>query len=118
MEFQRTQLNDYEDKLNEFSFIDLIKWLRDYAEKISYYKRDSDEYLKATQTIDYLIKRFCKEYSLTYENYKEDEIGRMIFSAKSALSYYHKYDKESTISDFKSDMEEITRRIIGKVENK
>ncbi|MFC0773643.1 hypothetical protein [Terrimonas alba] len=107
-----------EEKLNELSFLDCVKWLRDTSERLSYYKGSNNEYWEAREIIQYLIKRYCKEYGFTSDNYKENEIGGLLFSTNFELDDYNKYDKAQTIAEFKADMEENTSRLIYQIENK
>src|ERR1700754_3875012 len=107
-----------EEKLNELSFLDCVKWLRDTSERLSYSKGSTNAYLESKELIQYLIKRYCKEYGFTSENYHDNEIGRLLFSANFELSDYNKYDKAQTIAEFKSDMEDCTRRLIFEIESR
>lgn len=112
-----------EDKLNELSFVDCVKWIRETSERLSYSQGSGDTYWEAKELIQYLIKRYCKEYGFTSKNYHNSEIGRSLFSTETRLGDYTKYAdtnkaKAEVIATFKSDMEEDTRRLISEIENK
>ena len=111
-----------EEKLNELSFLDCVKWIRETSERLSYSKGSSDTYWEAKELIQYLIKRYYKEFGFTSENYHDNEVGRSLFSTETRLRDNIKYAdtneaKAETIAIFKSDMEEDTRRLISDVEN-
>ena len=121
MGFLGKKLN--EEKLNELSFLDCITWLRNSSERLSYSKGSSDTYWEAKEIIQYLIKRYCKEFGFTTDNYHDNEIGRSLFSTESRLSDYIKYAdtnnaKAEVIAVFKSDIEEDTRMLIFELENR
>ncbi len=111
-----------EEKLNEFSFLDCVKWLRERSEHLSYSKGSGDTYWEAREIIRYLIKRYCNEYGFTSANYHDNEIGRLLFSTDKELDDYTKYAKTDkakaeVIAVFKSDMDDNTSRIINDINN-
>ena len=114
MGFLDKKLN--EEKLNELSFLDCVKWLGDASKRLSYSKGSSDTYWEAIEIIQYLIKRYCKEYGYTSDNYKDNEVGGLLFSTNFNLDDYNKYDKASAIAEFKADMEDNTSRLIHQIE--
>jgi hypothetical protein len=112
-----------EEKLNEFSFSDCVKWLQERSEHLIYSKGSDDTYWEAREIIRYLIKRYCNEYGFTSENYHDNEIGSLLYSTEKELDNYTKYAKtEKTKADviavFKSDMDDNSRRILHDINNK
>ncbi len=116
MGFLDKKLN--EEKLNELSFIDCIKQLRNMSEQLSHSKGSSNAYWEARELIQYLIKRYCQEFDFTSENYYHNEIGRSLLSTETRLNEYTKHAntnkaKADVMSTFKSDFEEDTLRLIS-----
>lgn len=121
MGFLDKKLN--EDRLNEYSFIDSVNRIRETSEQLSYSKSSGNLYWEAKELIQYLIKRYCKEFGFTSDNYHDQEIGRLLYSTEIELGDYTKYAntdkaKSEVIAIFKSDMEENTRRLISEIKNK
>ncbi len=105
------------DKLNEMTFIDYLEWMKEHSYHLSYSKGSNDAYRDAREAIDYLIKRYCKEYGFTSQNYHENEIGRLLFSTDIELNDYTKFAKTDkaraeVIATFKSDMDDNTDRLL------
>jgi hypothetical protein len=113
MGFLDKKLN--EEKLNELSFLDCINYLRVKSKDLSYIKGSNNTYWEAKEIIAYLIKRYCKECNFTSENYKDNEIGGLLYSANFDLGDYSKYDKGKVIKEFKLDMEMCIEKIIAKI---
>jgi hypothetical protein len=110
------------EKLDMLSFLECVEWLRERSEHISYLKGSSDTYWEAKEIIQYLIKRYCKEFGLTSDSYHSTEVGRSLSSTEDRLSDYTKYAdtdqaKAEVIAVFKSDIEEDTRRLIYQIKN-
>lgn len=115
MGFLDKKLN--EEKLDELSFLECVTYLRDKSKDLSYRKGSNDTYFEAKEIISYLIKRYCTEYNFTSENYKDKEVGGLLFSTNFDLGDYGKYDKEKTIATFKADMDDNTERLINQIKN-
>jgi len=112
-----------EQKLNELSYVDSIKWLREASENLSYSKHSNTAYSEARDLITYLIKRYSKENGFDFNTYHENEVGRLLFSTDKELDDYYKYAKTDkakaeVIATFKSDMDDNTNRILHDIKDK
>ena len=112
-----------EEKLNNLSFPDCVTWLKDASNHLSYSKGSGNAYGEAREIIKYLIKRYCKEYNFTSENYHDNEIGRLLLSTDIELNDYTKYAKTDkakaeVIAIFKSDMDDNASRLFHHINSK
>jgi len=89
------------EKLNELSFIDYIKRMKDDLNSVSTYS-------EAMDFVTHIIGRYVRETKSTYQNYMQEHEGSMLYNDKDILDKYgmskSKKGKDAVIVEFKDNL--------------
>src|SRR5690606_30764774 len=95
-----------EEKLKEMSFIDFLKYMKDYVGSLCHVNKPNEAYKNACNVVGIIKHRFVVENHWTWEEFDSSFQGKNLNLYSKKLKHYNSAKNEKSKKDF---LEEVVK---------